>query len=411
MGKQKRGFHLIPHHKGARTIHWTDSREMHRVIRKFPGLFRAILLELLDQPMTRHEMRDFLSRFAKRRMSRKITKVQLALERHLNDALDLKVLEEKNGRYHLTPGGLEIATHMNQMIPVFTKWVFSARSAALLSIWVHILLSFLKLGAGFLSGSAGLTADGIDNLVDTLSSFLVWLGIKYDKEKLVSFFILSTMFLSVGAVALTTIDKFVDPEPVREGIMAFSVSALCGLIMLGLSSYQYVVGKKQSNLAVMSQAVDSRNHFWASLLVCGGILLSYPADLWNAPWLSYADAAASGIIGLLILRGAVELLQELMKKGGDEVNISHFMKGAEERSREKVVFRWLTGYLKSTSQTIKELEERFLADLCEQTPKLMIITGMGYQPGDVRELHRHLDRFVETHKLLFDEGRYWLISD
>lgn len=380
-------------------------------MRKFPGLFRAILLELMDQPMTRHEMRDFLNRFAKRRMSRKIAKGQLALERHLKSALDLKVLEEKKGSYHLTPGGMEIVTHMNEMIPAFMKWIFSARSASVLSIWVHILLSFLKLGTGFLSRSAGLTADGIDNLVDTLSSFLVWLGIKYDREKLVSFFILSTMFISVGAVALTTIDKIVDPEPVREGIMAFMVSVLCGLIMLGLSSYQYIVGKKQSNLAIMCQAVDSRNHFWTSLLVCGGILLSYGADLWNAPWLSYADAAASGIIGLLILRSAVELLQELLKKGEDDMNISHFMKGAQERSREKAVYRWLTGYLKSTSQTLKGLEERFLADLCEQTPKLMIITGMGYQPEDARELHRYLERFVETRKLILDEDRYWLISD
>jgi len=88
-------------------------------------------------------------------------------------------------------------------------------------------------------------------------------------------------------------------------LVAFPVSGVCGLVMLGFSSYQYLVGKRRSNLAIMCQAVDSRNHFLTSLVVCGGILLSFLAQVWHAPWLHYADAAASVVIGLLILRGAL----------------------------------------------------------------------------------------------------------
>ncbi|GAI90764.1 unnamed protein product, partial [marine sediment metagenome] len=90
---------------------------------------------------------------------------------------------------------------------LFMKCILSPETASLVSILIHVVLSVLKLGVGFLSRSAGLTADGIDNTVDTLSSLLVWLGIKYDKEKAVSIFILITMFVSVGGVALATFDK------------------------------------------------------------------------------------------------------------------------------------------------------------------------------------------------------------
>ncbi len=218
------------------------------------------------------------------------------------------------------------------------------------------------------------------------------------------------MFLSVGGVALATFDKVIQVEPIQGGLAAFVLSGLCGLIMLGLSSYQYLVGKKSSNFAIMCQAVDSRNHFWTSLLVCGGILLSFQAQFWNAPWLFYADATASGIIGLMILGGAVELVQELLKEGSEGAEVSHFMRRTVERTREKIVLTWLAGKLQSGSLTATELEKEFTDDFCEQTPKILILYGMGYRPESGADLHCYLQLFVEQKALVLDEGRYWLIT-
>jgi Co/Zn/Cd efflux system component len=398
------------HHRKDKPVHWRDSKELHRIMHDFPGVFRAILLELLDRTMSRHEIRDFLNRMGMGRHAHGIGTAQLDLEKNLRKAIEKKVLEERDGRYHLTPGGREIAEHMQRIIPAFLKWVFSPETASLFSLAAHVVLSVLKLSVGFLSRSAGLTADGIDNAVDTFSSLLVWLGIKYDKEKLVSVFILITMFASVGGVALATFDKIVHLGPIQEGLIAFAVSGICGLIMLGLSCYQYLVGKQRSNFAIMCQAVDSRNHFWTSLLVCGGILLSFFAQLWNAPWLLYADAAASAIIGLLILRGAVELVQELLKESEEGAEVSHFMRRTEERIREKILLKWLAGQLQSTSLTSEELEQRFTADFCEQTPKILILSGMGYRPESGEDLYRYLELFEEQKKLVRDEGKYWMVA-
>jgi len=144
--------------------------------------------------------------------------------------------------------------------------------------------------------------------------------------------------------------------------------------------------------------------------VCGGILLSFFAQLLNAPWLFYADAAASAIIGFLILRGAVELVQELIKEREEGTDVSHFMKKTGERIREKILLKWLAGKLQSGSLTKEELTEQFTADFCDQTPKFLILSGMGYRPESGEDLHRYLKLFVEQKRLINDEDRYWLVA-
>ena len=213
-----------------------------------------------------------------------------------------------------------------------------------------------------------------------------------------------------GGVTLATYNKVIHPGPVTDGLVAFAVSALCGLVMLGISAYQYLVGKRRSNLAILCQAVDSRNHFFTSMLVCGGILLSFAARAWDAPWLYYGDVVASSIIGLLILRGAIELVGEHLKAAGEPADVKHFLGRAMEARKEKIVFNWLRAQLRIGPLTRQALESRFTADLCEGTPKILILSGMGYHHEGKADLHRYLDRFVEQKKIIEDEGRFWLVG-
>jgi len=228
--------------------------------------------------------------------------------------------------------------------------------------------------------------------------------------RLVSIFILITMFASVGGVTLATFEKVVHPGPIIEGAAAFVVSIVCGFVMLGLSSYQYMVGRKKNNLAILCQAADSRNHFLVSLMVCAGIFLSYLADVWSEPRLYYADAGASAIIGVLILKSTLELVREVLKSTDEPADITHFMKRNLTKRKEKILFEWLKGQLQSVALTRDELVQRFIGDFCEQTPEIIILSGMGYHPESGEELLQHLDRFVANKKLVMDKGRYWLAA-
>jgi hypothetical protein len=151
----------------------------------------------------------------------------------------------------------------------------------------------------------------------------------------------------------------------------------CGALMVGLSAYQYLTGKRHANFALLCQAVDSRNHVWTWLLVAAGIVCPLLAETFQASWLHYADAGASVVIGLLILQSAVELTKELFKPGEEPTDISHFMRSAQERRRAQVVFGWVADQLRDMPLTAAQLEERFTRRFCAQTPKILPLTGTG----------------------------------
>jgi Co/Zn/Cd efflux system component len=401
---------IIPH-PPEQAEHWKDFDEMHEVSDKLPGYFKALTLELIGKPMSREEMWRFVEQLGMRlgrRHRGKITKADFDKETVF--AIERRIFEERDGKFSLTPAGREIAEHTQEVIPFSMGHVFSTKTVAILTIAVHVLLSVLKLAFGFISGSAGLIADGIDNTVDTVSSVLVWLGITFNKERLVSLFIIVMMFVSVGGVLITSYNKIVHPEPIKEGGGALVISLVGGLIMLLLSAYQYAVGKRKASIALMFQAVDSRNHFLTSLLVSGGIVLSFLAVTIHANWLYYADAAASITIGILIFRSAIELVIQFVKPGEEEIEISHFWRSAQERAKREVILDWLSEQLKETPLTKEQLEGRFKEDFCEEVPKIVVLSGMGYHPESSEELRPYLDQFVKEENLFITEGKYNISS-
>jgi len=400
---------LHPRFRNQQTRYWSDMDELHGVLHTIPGHFKALMIDMMERPLSRQDIDSYfkeLNRRVGRSFQKPITGDQI--EKDLNEVVRKGVIEEREGKYQLTPAGLEISEHMREVVPWFMDQLFSPGTVSVATIGVHILLSILKLTFGWISGSAGLLADGVDNGVDTISSFLVWLGIKYDREKASSILIIVMMFLSLWGIGIATWNKIIFPGPVREGITAFSISAVCGLIMLLLSSYQYVAGKRSSSFAIMCQAVDSRNHILTSALVCGGILLSFLADSLKLGFLYYADALASAIIGLLILKSAVELLMELIKPGDGPAQISHFMASAQERVARENILEWLREQLKTGPMARSELEEAFQTRFCENTPQFLILSGIGYRPETSEDLNAHLEKFVREGRVHFENGKYSL---
>ncbi len=69
---------------------------------------------------------------------------------------------------------------------------------------MHSLRS-LKLGGGLISGSMGLIADGSDATMDTVEAILVWLGIKYHREKLSTLLVVAGLFIAAITVLFDSI--------------------------------------------------------------------------------------------------------------------------------------------------------------------------------------------------------------
>jgi hypothetical protein len=408
----KRKHRLVKHFHDQKTEHWKDMEELHRVMHRLPGHLIGVLLELIDCPLSFEEIWNYfrrLPRFEKRTSTawrRKRFTERIKID--LSNAVRAGVIAERDGKLQLTPAGREMTQHVEESIPFFVDRIVSPKTVSYITIALHILLTAVKLSIGTLSGSAGLLADGIDNGVDTLASISVWFGIKYKKERPVSFLIVGLMLFSVIGIGISSYRKIADPGPVSEGIAALIVSLACGFLMLLLSVYQYVVGRRKSSLAIMCQSVDSRNHFLTSLLVAAGILFSLIAQKYRLFDLYYLDAVASVVIGGLILKSAIELLIELVKPDKGLANISHFIQRGQEKRKRKLVYNWLSSTLCDAPLTRDELKKNFKMEFCAQLPRILQLTGIGFQPKSSDELNELLDFFVKGKKLILINGKYSL---
>ncbi len=389
--------------------HWKDAKELHQVMHSLPGFIKALLLDLMDNPMTHDEVLQAIKNIEMRVSGSKERKSQNTdIAKDIDFAIQCRVLEKKDEKYVLTPGGQEIAQHMKEVIPLFFNSLLSTKMVSITTIIIHVLLSIVKLVFGILSRSAGLMADGIDNTVDTISSVLVWFGIKYKKDKLVSLFIIIMMVISCGGIVIASVRKLLHPVAVKEGLLAFIVSAVSGFTMLILSCYQYITGKKTANFAILCQSVDARNHFFTSLLVCMGILTSYIADVFNQSWLYYSDAVVAIIIGILIMKSSLELIVEFLKPENETTHVSHFVEKARQNMKMKIVWQWLSNELEENSMSYEELRVRFDQYFCEQTPKIHMLTGIGYLPKTSSELQYFLDKLLKKKKVVLHDNKYSL---
>jgi hypothetical protein len=83
MTKDKTRFSPFRHQRKP-PVHWKDSQEMHRIMHSLPGLIKGVLLELLDRPMGRHDIRQYLQRMSMSDSGGgKADKAQLNLESNL----------------------------------------------------------------------------------------------------------------------------------------------------------------------------------------------------------------------------------------------------------------------------------------------------------------------------------------
>jgi hypothetical protein len=195
-------------------------------------------------------------------------------------------------------------------------------------------------------------------------------------------------------------------KPIEFGLETFLVSAVCGFYMLILSSFQYGVGRVNANFVIMCQAVDSRNHFLTSMLVCAGIALYYLAGRFNLSWLYYADATVGIVVGILLLKSVVELLVELFKPEDEDKHVPHFLETFKERTEDKLILDWTRRQLKEKPLTELELRKKFFADFHEDIPRIMMLAG--YVVERPKEIREFLNRFVAEKKITHTEGMYTL---
>lgn len=308
--------------------------------------------------------------------------------------------------YELTDRGnkkaSQVIKRMEKRSRTIENDLLQTSSAAKNTIFINFFLAVMKLSSGLISGSVGLIGDGVDATTDTISAFLVWLGIKTKKEFMSTVLVIFMLFvagLSVGSEALGKIITALTSvlTPISHVDLVIGVEIIAILTAVCLFIYQRHIGREQNNLTIISQSVDSKNH----ILIGSAVILGAVFSMYGV---YYVDAIVGIIISLGILKDAVGLSKEALSsyKGedtnltqyktvfGDYMKLNHY-----ESFQFWIMFAIYEKDLKTEDELVQSLEKAFKA---RYIPVLSELKLTPHENFDYRE------NFSDLIKPLINEG-------
>ena len=357
-------------------------------------LAEVLLMSLSDGDKTLQQILDEFSTVERRMGYFRLGELDADFAQQVREDLELLdsngLLTENDGLYSITAEGREKAAEYMGAVARVSRLIgrgLLPETVSIIGVGVHFALAALKLVAGVASGSMGLLSDGTDTLLDGLSSVLVYLGLKLDKERYVNM-VLVLLMMGVGAsLTAQVIRRLVQPVQPEVDLLSFAAALVSAVVCLGLGQYQRYVGARSGSLALVSQSIDSRNH----VVVALGVAVGLVAARLNFGLL---DTLVGLGVAVLILRSACELgLETVRVLRGEEVDYSKYepaIVGKYKDAKEKQLRDWVL-YLVDGKGPISRAELHSLAKEAldfEQVPLLRQLRMA--QDGDPR------DRVEET---------------
>src|ERR1700693_3376505 len=190
------------------------------------------------------------------------------------------------------------------------------KRAALLSVGSALVLVSLKTFLVLRTGSLGVLSEALHSGLDLIAAIITFLSVRFSDEpaderhpyghgKFENF----SAFVETGLLLLTAIyiiyEAF-DRLFFRSVHIAPSITAIVVLgVALGIDLTRARalahVAKKYSSDALEADALHFSTDVWSTIVVIVGIGLVWAGELWNVPWLVYADALAGLAVAAVIL--------------------------------------------------------------------------------------------------------------
>lgn len=202
---------------------------------------------------------------------------------------------------------------------------------AIISIIAYICLSIMKLAIGYISDSAALKADGLNNTTDIIASIAVLIGLRlaqrppdkdhgygHWKSETIASMVASFIMFAVGVqVLIDAVASMLKGGKESPDIIAGYVGVLSAIAMYFVYRYNKKLAIKINSKAVMAASKDNISDAWVSIGTAIGI---FGSQL-NMPWL---DPLTAIIVGLLICKTAWDIFSQAsheLSDGFDENKI------------------------------------------------------------------------------------------
>ena len=196
-------------------------------------------------------------------------------------------------------------------------------------IIVNIILAIAKYFAGIISGSISVTADAINNLSDAGSSIISLIGVKlsakpadkghpygHGRVEYISALAVSFVVLLMGIELFkSSVDKIINPVPVKFNILSLVILAVSILAKLWLGFFNKKLGEKINSAPMMAVMKDSFSDCLATGVALASIIVSAFSDISIDGYLGVIVAGFIFLAGFNILR---ETLADLLGKPADK---------------------------------------------------------------------------------------------
>ncbi|MDC3416754.1 cation diffusion facilitator family transporter [Aquibacillus salsiterrae] len=199
---------------------------------------------------------------------------------------------------------------------------------AIISITAYVILSIFKLVIGYLTNSAALQADGLNNTTDIIASIAVLIGLRLSqkppdhnhgyghwKSETIASMVASFIMMAVGLQVL--IEGFVTIFEGRSDTpdsTAAYVGIFAAVVMYFVYLYNKRLAEKINSKAVMAAAKDNISDAWVSIGTTVGILGSQ----FGMPWL---DTVTAILVGFLICKTAWDIFSQASHELSDGFDI------------------------------------------------------------------------------------------
>jgi len=213
---------------------------------------------------------------------------------------------------------------------------------AWISIAAYLVLSAIKLAAGYWFVSSALVADGFNNLTDIVASTAVLIGLRISQKPpdqdhpyghfraetiaaLIASFIMATVGIQVLIDAVRTLyrGELRVPEP-SSAWVALGAAA----VMIGVYLYNRRLARRINSNALLAAAKDNLSDALVSIGAAVGII----GAQFGMPWL---DPVAAIAVGLIICKTAWEIFSTSTHALTDGFDVNELMtlKNTVERTR------------------------------------------------------------------------------
>jgi Co/Zn/Cd efflux system component len=312
------------------------------------------------------------------------------LENLLHVAQEKKLIAcETGGIIEITPSGMEIAELGHQNIQ-FTSRILhsmiSEKRMMLVSLFCLVLLAALKIYTGLTLPSKGMLSDGIDNLTDILKIGIIYLGIRYNKDRFASFIIIGIMLIGGGSMVWSGLSSLLSPEHISPTIQAFAIGFTSILLNWMLTYFKGIVGRINANASILSDAKDAEFNVYISAGVVTGLVFA----VFN---FDFVDAIVGIVIAVLIIKNALDIFRELIKKP-EEFDITRLKVKSDSFFDNRLTYYFIAS-VRRARLTPDELLSQFEQGLAIGRKYYQGYADFFYDALGIEIGRKHLDQLIE----------------